>query len=160
MAKLTEDQKNFIVEHLACYDTPQQVADAFEAEFGVPIRRQAVAEYDPTKKTPGKKRVAMFEAIRARFLKDVSTEPASEKSYRVRRLARMARIAEEKKNFPEARAQYRQIAEEMGGILTNRRELTGAGGGPIATRSAELEDMSEAQLIALAAELAAKSAAP
>lgn len=49
MATLKEPVKIFIVQSLACRDTPQEVADAVKQEFGIEIGRQQVAAYDPTK---------------------------------------------------------------------------------------------------------------
>lgn len=126
MAKLSEDQKEFIVEHLACYDTPQQVADAFKDEFELTIKRQQVEEYDPVKRKPAQKWVDLHAAIRKSFLEDLSNVPASKKSYRVRRLAAMAMRAEKSKNFVLAKDLYEQIAKEMGEAFTNRRVIVPA----------------------------------
>jgi len=51
MATLREPVKVFIVQSLACFETPQQVADAVKQEFKIEIDRQQVAAYDPTKAT-------------------------------------------------------------------------------------------------------------
>ena len=51
MATLKEPVKIFIVQSLACFDTPQQVVDDVRQEFGIEIERQQVASYDPTKAT-------------------------------------------------------------------------------------------------------------
>jgi hypothetical protein len=126
MAVLAEDIKEFIVIALACYDTPQQVADAVKAEFGVVIKRQQVEEYDPVKRRPAQKWKDLYKATRDAFLKDLSTEPASKKSYRVRRLAAMARRAESKGNLPLAADLYEKIAKEMGDAYTNRRIIVPA----------------------------------
>ncbi len=49
MATLKEPVKIFIVQSLACRDTPQKVAELVKQEFGVDIDRVQVATYDPTK---------------------------------------------------------------------------------------------------------------
>ncbi|WAI82289.1 MULTISPECIES: DUF2280 domain-containing protein [Achromobacter] len=49
MARLTEVHQRFIVQELACYDSPQQVSDSVREEFGVDVPRTQVARYDPTK---------------------------------------------------------------------------------------------------------------
>ncbi|MDR8269558.1 DUF2280 domain-containing protein, partial [Acinetobacter baumannii] len=49
MATLKEPVKIFIVQSLACRDTPQEVAELVKQEFGVDIDRVQVATYDPTK---------------------------------------------------------------------------------------------------------------
>lgn len=48
MATLNDSVKQFIVQALACYDTPQQVSDTVKEEFGQEVPRQQVALYDPT----------------------------------------------------------------------------------------------------------------
>lgn len=151
--KLNDAQKAFIVEHLACFDTPQQVADAFEEEFDAELSRQQVEEYDPAKRCKTARWVEMHASIRKKFLDDVSEIPAAQRAYRVRRLALMATRSEARKNYPLAAQLYEQIAKEVGDAYTNRRELTGKDGKPlIPDRS--LEDLSEVELAALAARLA------
>ncbi len=49
MAALKEQVKIFIVQALACMDTPQQVANAVKQEFNIEIDRKQVQLYDPTK---------------------------------------------------------------------------------------------------------------
>lgn len=78
MATLKEPIKIFIVQSLACFDTPQQVADAVKQEFGVEILRQQVAAYDPTKpagKNLSKKLTTLFNKTRADFQKNVYDIP-------------------------------------------------------------------------------------
>lgn len=49
MAKLNEAVQRFIVQALACYDTPTQVAESVKEDFGIEVTRQQIASYDPTK---------------------------------------------------------------------------------------------------------------
>lgn len=151
--KLTDRQKEFIVEHLACFDTPQQVADAFEEEFEAKLSRQQVEEYDPAKRCKTARWVKMHASIRKKFLDDVSEIPAAQRSYRVRRLALMATRAEGRKNYPLAAQLYEQIAKEVGDAYTNRRELTGKDGKPLIP-DRTLEDLTEAELIAMVSRIA------
>ncbi|VVP26587.1 hypothetical protein PS876_04114 [Pseudomonas fluorescens] len=53
MAALQNDVKAFIVQALACFDTPSQVVDAVQKEYGISVTRQQVETHDPTK-TSGK----------------------------------------------------------------------------------------------------------
>jgi hypothetical protein len=46
-AKLTEQQKIYVVKRLAAYDTPAAIARALAENFGVTITQQAVGDYDP-----------------------------------------------------------------------------------------------------------------
>ena len=156
MAKLAEAVKAFIVQRLACYDTPQQVADAVNEEYGLTVDRRQVQTYDPERsgQKPAEKWCALFEATRKKFLESVDDLPIAQKSYRLRRLQEMARKAEHNKNYVLAAQILEQAAKETGGMYTNRREITGKDGGPIAHRDASLDDLTPAELAELARELA------
>jgi hypothetical protein len=133
MATLVDEVKAFIVQRLACWDSPKQVAAAVTEEFRIKMDRRQVEKYDATRagKKPAKKWVALFTATRNRFEDTIDEIPAAKKAVRVRRLDRMALKAEESGNFPLAKELLETVAKEVGGAFTNRRELTGAGGGPI-----------------------------
>jgi hypothetical protein len=130
-AKLTDDVRTFIVQALACFDTPSQVVTAVNQEFGLTITRQNVEKYDPTKVAGAKvsaKWRTLFEAARRSFVDDSSQIAIAHRSTRLRALQRMATKAEDKGNFPLAAQLHKQAAEEMGNAYTNRRELTGKDG--------------------------------
>ena len=50
MATLSNEVKAFIVQALACFDTPSQVAAAVREEFGIEVTRQKCEAHDPTKR--------------------------------------------------------------------------------------------------------------
>jgi len=50
MAALKNEVKSFIVQALACFDTPSQVSQAVKQEFDVDVTRQQVEQHDPTKR--------------------------------------------------------------------------------------------------------------
>ena len=129
--RLSEDVKTFIVQALACFDTPSQVVEAVNQEFKVQITRQNVEKYDPTKVAGAKiapKWRALFEQARKSFVEDTSQIAIAHRSTRLRALQRMAAKAEAKGNFPLAAALSKQAAEEMGNAYTNKREITGKDG--------------------------------
>lgn len=129
--KLTDEAKTYIVQALACFDTPSQVADAVNKEFGLSVTRQHVAKYDPTKAAGAKvapKWRAVFESARQAFIDDTAQIAIAHRSTRLRALQRMATAAEAKGNYPLAAQLYEQAAKEMGNAYTNRRELTGKDG--------------------------------
>jgi len=135
MARLSAPMQLAIVRGLACFDTPSEVAAAVKEEFGVDITRQQVATYDPTKaagRNVSAKLRAVFDASRQAFLTDMDDIPISHLSYRLQRLQQQLEKAEERGNIAMAAALLEQAAKECGGIFTNRREMTGRGGGPVA----------------------------
>jgi hypothetical protein len=122
MARLTDAVKLFIVQQLACFDSPQKVADAVREEFGITIRRQRVEDYDPLKRPRLAKKWRELHAFtRTRFLFEVTKEPAYHRAVRVRRLAQMAELAQQRRSIPLAASLYEQIAKETEGWFSNRR---------------------------------------
>lgn len=128
---IADEVKRFIINALAAFDSPSQVAAAVKEEFGVEVSRQAVEGHDPTKHA-GRKLATkwrdLFEASRTGFIAEATQVPIAHRSTRLRALHRMAQAAERKGNFPLAAQLHKQAAEEMGNAYTNRRELTGKDG--------------------------------
>lgn len=128
---IPDEIKRFIINALAAFDTPSQVAAAVKEEFGVTVSRQAVEGHDPTKHAGRKlanKWRDLFETARRGFIEEATQVPIAHRSTRLRALNRMAQVAEQKGNFPLAAQLHKQAAEEMGNAFTNRRELTGKDG--------------------------------
>jgi hypothetical protein len=149
MAALKDNVKLAIVQALACYDTPSQVAEFVKQEFGLTVPRQQVAMYDPTKaagRNLSEKLRQVFEATREAFLTDVASVPIAQQAFRLRVLQRSLEKAEASKNIPLVAQLLEQAAKEIGGALTNRRELTGKDGRPIAVAQASItkEELAEA----------------
>jgi len=128
--KLTEGVKTFIVQSLACFDTPSVVADAVRKEFGEQITRQTVEGYDPTKKAGANlstKWRSIFEAAREEFLKDTSRIAISHRAVRLRALQRMAEKAESMGNMALAAQLHEQAAKECGDAYSNRHRMEHTG---------------------------------
>ncbi len=51
MAVLNQEVKSFIVQALACFDSPSSVAQAMQSAFGVGVSRQQVEAHDPSKRS-------------------------------------------------------------------------------------------------------------
>ncbi|PDT55051.1 MULTISPECIES: DUF2280 domain-containing protein [Sinorhizobium] len=129
--KYSDEVKTYVVQALACFDSPAVVAKAVKAEFDVVISPQAVEAYDPTKRAGRKlsqRFRLLFEETRKTFLEDTATIAISHRAVRLRALQRMAEKAETQGNMVLASSLLKQAAEEVGGAYTNRRELTGKDG--------------------------------
>jgi hypothetical protein len=129
--RLTDEQQGFVVQSLACFDTPAAVAKAIKTEFGLTFSSQAIEAYDPTKAAG--RRLAerwrlLFEETRKAFLEDTAQIAISHRAVRLRALQRMAEKAEGQGNLVLAASLMEQAAKEVGDSYTNRRELTGKGG--------------------------------
>ncbi|MBA2057339.1 DUF2280 domain-containing protein [Psychrobacter cryohalolentis] len=126
MATLNNGVKTFIVQGLATYMTPSEVAEAVNQEFGITITRQQVAKYDPHKAAGvnlAQKWQDLFKQFRDDFNNDIQAIPIANKAYRLNMLDRMARDAEKSKNRPLAAALAEQAAKEMGEVFTNKQKL-------------------------------------
>lgn len=124
MAALRDEVKLFIVQALACFDTPTQVAKAVKEEFGLDVLRQQVAAYDPNcyvGRNLSAKWRTIFEDTRAKFREDTAAIPIASRAYRLRALARMAQQAESMRNIALAVAVIEQAAKEVGDMYVNRR---------------------------------------
>ncbi|WP_434795835.1 DUF2280 domain-containing protein [Citrobacter europaeus] len=126
MAALKPDVKAFIIQSLACYDTPSQVVEAVQKEFGINITRQQAESHDPTKasgKTLAKKWVELFNATRERFQNEISDIPIANKAYRLRVLQRMSTTADNMKNLGMTAQLLEQAAKEVGDVYTNKQKV-------------------------------------
>jgi hypothetical protein len=130
MATLSEAAKRFIVQALACYDTPTQVAEAVKEEFGIDVPRNQVGQYDPTKvagRTLAKKWRELFDDTRKRFREETEDIPIAQRAYRLRALSRIAAKAESMRNLPLTLQVLEQAAKETGDAYVNRREAQPTG---------------------------------
>lgn len=152
MAILKPEVKAYIIQSLACFDTPSQVVEDVQKEFGIQITRQQAESHDPTKasgKALAKKWVELFHATRARFRDEVSDIPIANRAYRLRSLQRMAERTESMRNYALTAQLIEQAAKECGDAYSNRQKLehSGPGGGPVQTQATvtelTLEDAAE-----------------
>ncbi|EMN0592096.1 DUF2280 domain-containing protein [Klebsiella aerogenes] len=126
MAALKGEVKAFIVQSLACFDTPSQVVESVKKEFGLSITRQQVESHDPTKANGrglAQKWADMFNATRERFLNEISDIPIANKAYRLRVLQRMSMTAENMKNIGMTAQLLEQAAKEVGEAYSNKQKV-------------------------------------
>ena len=126
MATLNNKVKAFIVQGLATYMMPSEVAEAVKKEFDLEITRQQVSSYDPTKAAGmnlAKKWKDLFKQFRDDFNNDIQAIPIANKAYRLNMLDRMARDAEKSKNRPLAASLLEQAAKDVGEVFTNKQKV-------------------------------------
>jgi len=146
--KLTDEIRALVVQRLACFQTPSNIAATLKKDFAVEITPQAIQAYDPTKVAGAKlspKWRAAFEAARKRFIENVADIPIANMAVRLATLDRIATQAEARGNLVLAMQATEQAAKEMGGIYTNRSrvEHTGKDGQPIETITRDYSKMVE-----------------
>jgi hypothetical protein len=124
--KLPEHVQAFIVDALACYDTPSQVVAAVLEEFGLAIRRQKAESYHPERfsgRDLSKKWRDRFAATRKKFLRNVGDIPIAQRSYRLRQLQHLLDQARSMRNPGLARELLVDGAREVGDVHTNRQKV-------------------------------------
>ncbi|USW94182.1 DUF2280 domain-containing protein [Pseudomonas proteolytica] len=124
MAALKHEVKSFIVQALACFDTPSQVVEQVKQEFSIEISRQLCESHDPTKRAGvnlAARWVTLFHDTRKRFREETAEIPIANRAFRLRALNRMADKAETMRNIPLAVQIIEQAAKETGDVYVSRR---------------------------------------
>ena len=126
--------QKFIVELLACYESPSDVAKAVLHEFDLHVSKQQVEYYDATKRASAKglskKLTEHFRSVRKAYNQDHAAN-LGQLDYRNGIRSFMVRSALARGNFPLVDSLLVNAAKDQGGAFTNRRELTGKDGGAI-----------------------------
>jgi len=153
--KLNDIHRAFLVREFACFASPKEASEALRDEYGVEIAPQSAQHYDATSgagSDAAKKWHDLFDVSREAFLDDVKARvPHAYKAVRIKKLARASDAFERQKNYMGMARILELIAKEVGGVHTNRREITGKDGGPI--RYQDTETMTDEQIIQELAEL-------
>lgn len=149
MTKLTDPIRAFIVQGLACFDSPTQVSNAVKEEFGLVVPRELVQKYHPERVASrglAKKWRVQFAAQRQAFLRVVAEIPIANQAVRLRALQRQLERADRSNNAMLVLQVLEQAAKEIGGAYGDKRrvEVSGPGGGPI--KSENLHSVSDEEL--------------
>ena len=134
MAALKNEVKSFIVQALACFDTPSQVSQAVKQEFDVDVTRQQVEQHDPTKRAGSHlalKWQTLFHDTRKRFREETADIPIANRAFRLRAMNRFVERAESMKNIGLAMQILEQAAKETGDIYVNRARKEEASDEPV-----------------------------
>lgn len=134
MARLNKRVKLYIVRSLATYETPTETAKGVQEEFGITVTKQQCEAYDPTKKTGqdlSEEFKKEFYRIREDMNKNINSIPIANIAYRLKRLQNFIDHDQFKSNPVIVPNLLEQAAKEVGGLYTNRKEITGADGGPL-----------------------------
>lgn len=125
MANLSEPQKREIVEALAGFCDPSSIVAHFRSEHGLDLSHKQVGRYDPTRSyyDAGDRWREIFFARREVYLKNVEAVPIAHQGYRLNMLQKGVEAAEKARNWPLVAQLLEHAAKEVGGVLTNQREL-------------------------------------
>jgi hypothetical protein len=133
---LSDDAKRFVVQQLAMFETPSEVARSVKEEFGIEVSRQAVEAYDPGKRAGAalsQEFRELFAATRETFIADTASIAVTHKAVRLRTLGKLIDTAVSRGNAVLAANLLEQVAKECGDAFTNKRqvEATGKDGAPL-----------------------------
>ncbi len=152
MAALKEPVKIFIVQSLACFETPQQVADAVQQRFGIEIDRRQCEGYDPTKfsgRNLSKKLTELFHQTRHDFRENIEDIAIANKAFRLRELQKMYEDSGRNKRVKQNL--LKQAFQETDGRVT-KQEITGKDGGPIQQETKSTHQFTPDELAGLSAQ--------
>lgn len=126
MARLSELEKQEIVRLLARHVSVPDVVATMREQLGVKIDRFQVRSYDPTKARyeGGERLRAIFAAEREKYEQSIEDVPIAHKAFRLGQLQRMLFRAQASGNLVLACKILEQAAKEVGGVLTNRSNVT------------------------------------
>lgn len=125
MAILTEEQKREIVLSLAGFMSPAAIRVKMKEDHGLDLEYRQITVYDPTRTHfEGSQRWRdIFEAARKNYVEDTLTVPVANQGYRLRTIQGLLDKALEQGNMVMAMQLMEQAAKEVGGLLTNARQL-------------------------------------
>lgn len=106
-----------IVQGLACFDTPTEVAKAVKEEFGLALSRQRIEAWNPERTAGARLKECwreLFYTTRARLLNELNEIPIFHRNYRLRVLQRLFCRAEAMGNTSLANQVLVLAAKEAG----------------------------------------------
>lgn len=149
MAALSTEVKAFIVQSLACYETPAKVIELVKENFKVTVTRQQVSAYDPANamaKSLSQKWVDLFNSTRTRFQTEITDIPIANKAYRLRALDRMMTKAEGMRNMALAATLMEQAAKEVGDAYSNKQKVEHSGGLAVSSVASVMDEIGDEDL--------------
>jgi hypothetical protein len=139
--RLSEEVQRFIVQSLACFETPTEVVNAVKERFGIEMDRQSVAHYSGVE--AAKQWKAIFAETRKAYLEQEADCAIAQRPFRLRELEKLYQRAKRRGNDKQAADFLKQAAEEVGGSFTNTRAFTGPGGAPLNAQPLEIRIVGE-----------------
>lgn len=123
--KLNSIIQKFIIQRLASFERPQEVADSVKDIFGVSVSLKAITYYHIDNAKLSTEWRELFLSLRRQFISRLADIPIFHKAYRLKQLQRLYdRQASSKiPNEVEMLKILEQAAKEVGGMYENRRRI-------------------------------------
>jgi len=154
MAKLRKAEKVYIVQSLAVFNTPTEVARDFKEIFGIELKPQNIEGYDPTKragKDLSEELRVEFETTRKEYLSQpLENIPAANDIVQLKILSDL--LFKNKYNVVMATKLIDQIQKIMKGFYEKKIEITGKDGGPIQQETKSTHQFTPDELNGLSAQ--------
>jgi hypothetical protein len=146
MTQLTEAQKETVVQALACFRRPSEVVVLLKEEFGIDVPVRQVVGYDPTRASydAGERWREFFHRTREEYVSDSLSVPIAKQGFRLRSLQEMHDKAKAAGNYVLAADILEQAAKEVGGLLSNARNLAVSNGPHLSTNLTPQERRAQA----------------
>ena len=126
MTNLNPEQKQFIVQRLACFASPTEVKKELKEVYDIDVTTSVIAAYDPntaqSKNTSAEYKV-LFVKTRKRFLESETDVALSHRAYRLQRLYGLLDHPLVKQSPKLAMQVLEQAAKEMGGLFLRQEKL-------------------------------------
>jgi hypothetical protein len=145
--KIQPQHRRYMVQMLACYRSPSEIAKLLKEHFDVGITRQSVEYYDPTKAAGADLApdlCRLFAETRRRFHERSADIGIGQQTFRLAEMHDNYFKLKERGALIAAQTILEQAAREVGGMFTNARVLTGAGRAPVVGDTLSREEHIEA----------------
>lgn len=140
----TDDQRAFMVTQFALGYGPTQIAAMVLERYGVETTKQVVNHYNPLSsdgRSLAEKWRRLYAEVREKMVDDLTTIPIADKHFRLRQLQEFFYAARDKDEHGKAAMYLEQAAKEVGGALTNERNVKHSG-------TVKVEEVSEEEMAA------------
>jgi hypothetical protein len=127
--ELPFNQKRFLVQQLACFETPTSAAALFKVEFGFEIKPNRVAYYNAHTKSAAAlapELVTLFDETRKQFLEKLEDVAIYHKAVQLRVLERALALAVNRGQIPMVIALV-EAAAKIAGTITTKVDVKHSG---------------------------------
>lgn len=131
MTTLKDEHRRFIIEMFAAFSTLDEIEKALQDVYGLPVPKSTILRHNPDtvqgKAELGAQWKTLFADRRKHFLEDLASIPIASAAYRLGRLQKIIDDPVKSKSPPLVMDALEQAAKEMGGVFTNKRDVTSNG---------------------------------
>lgn len=121
----SREQKQFLVESLACFQSHSAIITEFARRYGIALDGRTLVNYDPAHRNcrlgPGLRR--LYDECRKAYVDGVQEVAIAHQAHRLRLLSRVVDKATTSKDYANAIKGLELAAKEMGGALSGQHTI-------------------------------------